>query len=143
MAVISVSKTPLYQSINIWCSVMLLMAVTAVFESWGNPRAVTYRRLNHIPHDLGTAVNVQMMVFGNFGETSATGVGFTRNPASGKKELFGEFLVNAQGEDVVAGTRTPFPLQEMSQIMPEVYTELDKYTTQLDRHYQDIQDYYT
>jgi pyruvate,orthophosphate dikinase len=119
----------------------LLMAVSAVFESWGNPRAVTYRRLNHIPHDLGTAVNVQMMVFGNFGETSATGVGFTRNPATGENELFGEFLVNAQGEDVVAGTRTPFPLQEMSKIMPEVYAELGKFTAQLERHYQDVQDF--
>ncbi|MFC2164944.1 pyruvate, phosphate dikinase [Acidobacteriota bacterium] len=119
----------------------LLMAVTAVFESWGNPRAVTYRRLNHISHDLGTAVNVQLMVFGNFGETSATGVGFTRNPASGEKELFGEFLVNAQGEDVVAGTRTPFPLRELKQIMPEVYTELDETTTRLEKHYQDIQDF--
>ena len=119
----------------------LLMAVSAVFESWSNPRAVTYRRLNHIPHDLGTAVNVQMMVFGNYGDTSATGVGFTRNPASGKKELFGEFLVNAQGEDVVAGTRTPFPLREMKQIMPAVYAELDEITTRLERHYQDVQDF--
>jgi len=119
----------------------LLMSISAVFESWGNPRAVTYRRLNHIPHDLGTAVNVQIMVFGNYGDSSATGVGFTRNPATGEKELFGEFLVNAQGEDVVAGTRTPLPLREMKRIMPEVYTELDEITTRLERHYQDVQDF--
>ena len=102
----------------------LFMAIAAVFNSWNNPRAITYRRLNHIPEDLGTAVNVQQMVFGNFGPSSATGVGFTRNPATGEKELFGEYLVNAQGEDVVAGIRTPLPLKELANHMPEVYQEL-------------------
>ncbi|HET7294799.1 MAG TPA: PEP/pyruvate-binding domain-containing protein, partial [Vicinamibacteria bacterium] len=93
----------------------------AVFESWNNPRAITYRRLNDIPHDLGTAVNVQTMVFGNMGETSATGVGFTRNPATGAREFYGEFLQNAQGEDVVAGIRTPRPIAELESVMPEAY----------------------
>ena len=88
----------------------LIMSISAVFESWNNQRAITYRRLNHIPDDLGTAVNVQMMVFGNFGESSATGVGFTRDPATGESVLYGEYLDNAQGEDVVAGVRTPYPL---------------------------------
>ncbi len=119
----------------------LFMAISAVFNSWKNPRARTYRRLNHIPDDLGTAVNVQMMVFGNFGEDSATGVGFTRNPATGDKELYGEYLQNAQGEDVVAGTRTPSPLQELEAQMPEVYRELKKITLQLERHYGDMQDF--
>lgn len=119
----------------------LFMAITAVFKSWDNPRAITYRRLNHIPHDLGTAVNVQMMVFGNFGEDSATGVGFTRNPATGEKELYGEFLYNAQGEDVVAGIRTPSPIKDLREKMPEVYSELEEITTRLEKHYQDIQDF--
>jgi len=119
----------------------LFMAISAVFESWDNPRAITYRRLNHIPDDLGTAVNVQTMVFGNFGETSATGVGFTRNPATGDKELYGEYLFNAQGEDVVAGIRTPKPLMEMEKELPEVYKELDEITTKLEKHYKDIQDF--
>jgi pyruvate,orthophosphate dikinase len=119
----------------------LFMAISAVFKSWSNPRAITYRRLNHIPHDLGTAVNVQMMVFGNFGENSATGVGFTRNPATGEKELYGEFLYNAQGEDVVAGIRTPSPIIDLSENMPEAYDELEEITTRLEKHYQDIQDF--
>ncbi|MBN2244680.1 MAG: pyruvate, phosphate dikinase [Candidatus Aminicenantes bacterium] len=119
----------------------LFMAVSAVFKSWDNPRAITYRRLNHIPHDLGTAVNVQTMVFGNFGETSATGVGFTRNPATGEKELYGEYLFNAQGEDVVAGIRTPKPLKELEKEMPGAYKELDEITSKLEKHYQDIQDF--
>ena len=119
----------------------LLMSISAVFESWDNPRAITYRRLNHIPDDLGTAVNAQMMVFGNFGDTSATGVGFTRDPASGEKELFGEYLINAQGEDVVAGTRTPSPLREMEKEMPEAFKELKDITTNLEKHYRDIQDF--
>ncbi len=119
----------------------LFMAVTAVFKSWNNPRAITYRRLNHIPHDLGTAVNVQMMVFGNFGESSATGVGFTRNPANGEKELYGEFLYNAQGEDVVAGIRTPSPIKNLEEKMPEAYSELEEITTRLEKHYQDVQDF--
>ncbi|HHF42830.1 MAG TPA: pyruvate, phosphate dikinase [Candidatus Aminicenantes bacterium] len=119
----------------------LFMAIAAVFNSWNNPRAITYRRLNHIPEDLGTAVNVQQMVFGNFGPTSATGVGFTRNPATGEKELFGEYLVNAQGEDVVAGIRTPLPLKELANHMPEVYQELVEITTRLEKHYRDVQDF--
>ncbi len=119
----------------------LFMAVSAVFRSWHNPRAITYRRLNHISDDLGTAVNVQLMVFGNYGETSGTGVGFTRNPATGGKELYGEYLINAQGEDVVAGIRTPSPLIELENDMPEVYRELVQTTTQLERHYGDVQDF--
>ena len=113
----------------------------AVFRSWGNPRAVTYRRLNDIPHDLGTAVNVQCMVFGNKGDTSATGVGFTRNPSTGGKEFYGEFLQNAQGEDVVAGIRTPHPINDLHQLMPAAYKQLREITTRLERHYKDIQDF--
>lgn len=119
----------------------LFMAIAAVLKSWNNPRAVTYRRLNRIPDDLGTAVNVQLMVFGNFGERSATGVGFTRNPATGVKELYGEYLLNAQGEDVVAGVRTPSPLQALKEEMPEVYRQLKEITDRLERHYRDIQDF--
>jgi len=119
----------------------LFMAVSAVFKSWDNPRAKTYRRLNHIPDNLGTAVNVQMMVFGNFGESSGTGVGFTRNPATGENELYGEYLFNAQGEDVVAGIRTPKPLRELEKEMPRIYKELDEITTKLEKHYRDIQDF--
>jgi pyruvate,orthophosphate dikinase len=113
----------------------------AVFRSWMNPRAVTYRKLNDIPHDLGTAVNVQSMVFGNMGETSATGVGFTRNPSTGAKEFYGEFLQNAQGEDVVAGIRTPRPIAELEKVMPEAYRQLREITTRLERHYKDVQDF--
>ncbi len=113
----------------------------AVFRSWGNPRAVTYRRLNDIPHDLGTAVNVQCMVFGNKGDTSATGVGFTRNPSTGAREFYGEFLQNAQGEDVVAGIRTPHPIADLQQLMPAAYKQLREITTRLERHYKDIQDF--
>jgi pyruvate,orthophosphate dikinase len=119
----------------------LFRAVSAVFRSWNNPRAITYRRLNYIPDDLGTAVNVQQMVFGNFGERSATGVGFTRNPATGAKELYGEFLINAQGEDVVAGVRTPLPLGQLEEEMPEAYRALSEFTTSLEKHYRDIQDF--
>jgi pyruvate,orthophosphate dikinase len=113
----------------------------AVFRSWMNDRAVFYRKQNHIPDDLGTAVNVQAMVFGNLGNHSGTGVGFTRNPASGKKEFYGEFLVNAQGEDVVAGIRTPQPLTELEKVMPRVYRELREVTRMLEKHYRDIQDF--
>jgi pyruvate,orthophosphate dikinase len=113
----------------------------AVFKSWMNPRAITYRRLNDIPHDLGTAVNVQSMVFGNMGDTSATGVGFTRNPSTGAREFYGEFLQNAQGEDVVAGTRTPHPIAELATVMPEAYKQLREITTRLENHYKDIQDF--
>jgi pyruvate,orthophosphate dikinase len=119
----------------------LFMATSAVFLSWNNPRAITYRRLNHIPDDLGTAVNVQTMVFGNTGENSATGVGFTRNPATGEKELYGEFLFNAQGEDVVAGVRTPSPLQSLGNKMSQVFNELKDITDNLEKHYKDIQDF--
>jgi pyruvate,orthophosphate dikinase len=113
----------------------------AVFRSWMNPRAVTYRKLNDIPHDLGTAVNVQSMVFGNMGDSSATGVGFTRNPSTGAKEFYGEFLQNAQGEDVVAGIRTPRPIAELETVMPEAYRQLREITTRLERHYKDVQDF--
>jgi pyruvate,orthophosphate dikinase len=119
----------------------LFLAVSAVFMSWNNPRAITYRRLNHIPDDLGTAVNIQQMVFGNTGENSATGVGFTRNPATGEKEMYGEYLFNAQGEDVVAGIRTPSPIQNLEQEMPRVYEELEQYTDKLEKHYKDVQDF--
>jgi pyruvate,orthophosphate dikinase len=119
----------------------LKMARDAVFRSWNNPRAKTYRRIYEIPDHIGTAVNVQMMVFGNTGERSATGVGFTRNPATGAHEFFGEFLVNAQGEDVVAGIRTPQPIAELETVMPHAYKELRTFTTRLERHYKDIQDF--
>jgi pyruvate, orthophosphate dikinase len=113
----------------------------AVFRSWMNPRAVTYRKLNEIPHDLGTAVNVQCMVFGNMGDTSATGVGFTRNPSTGANEFYGEFLQNAQGEDVVAGIRTPHPIADLEKVMPEAFRQLHDITKRLERHYKDVQDF--
>ena len=121
--------------------VQLNMAIEAVFRSWYNARAQTYRRMNKISDDLGTAVNVQTMVFGNLGDTSGTGVGFTRDPATGAKEFYGEFLMNAQGEDVVAGVRTPVPIKELEKIMPEVYQELREITTRLEKHYKDVQDF--
>ena len=117
------------------------MARNAVFKSWYNDRAVFYRKQNGIPDDLGTAVNVQAMVFGNMGANSATGVGFTRNPATGEKVFYGEYLRNAQGEDVVAGIRTPRPIEELGDEMPEVYTELRRITERLERHYRDVQDF--
>jgi pyruvate,orthophosphate dikinase len=119
----------------------LRMARNAVFRSWNNPRAREYRRIYDIPDSIGTAVNVQMMVFGNTGDRSGTGVGFTRNPATGAREFFGEFLINAQGEDVVAGIRTPQPISELAKVMPRAYAELRKITTRLERHYKDIQDF--
>jgi pyruvate, orthophosphate dikinase len=119
----------------------LRMAIEAVFRSWYNPRAATYRRMNRISDDLGTAVNVQAMVFGNMGESSGTGVGFTRNPATGEKEFYGEFLMNAQGEDVVAGVRTPVPIKELEEINPEAYHQLHEITTRLEQHYKDVQDF--
>jgi len=119
----------------------LKMARDAVFRSWNNKRAITYRRLNNIPDDLGTAVNVQAMVFGNLGETSGTGVGFTRNPSTGDNEFYGEFLMNAQGEDVVSGVRTPVPIRELEATMPEVYRQLHDITKRLEQHYKDIQDF--
>src|SRR3989449_10899214 len=119
----------------------LVMARDAVFRSWQNERAKHYRRINNISDDLGTAVNVQAMVFGNLGETSGTGVGFTRNPATGAKEFYGEFLLNAQGEDVVAGIRTPVPILELEKVMPQVYNQLRDITTRLEKHYRDMQDF--
>jgi len=119
----------------------LRLARDAVFRSWNNPRAIEYRKLYHIPHDLGTAVSVQKMVFGNLGQRSATGVGFTRNPATGAREFFGEFLINAQGEDVVAGIRTPQPIARMAEALPEAYEQLRVITDRLERHYKDIQDF--
>jgi pyruvate, orthophosphate dikinase len=113
----------------------------AVFRSWNNDRAKVYRRINNISDDLGTAVNVQAMVFGNLGETSGTGVGFTRNPANGDKEFYGEFLMNAQGEDVVAGIRTPIHISELHKLMPEVYSQLHDITSRLEKHYRDVQDF--
>src|SRR5215471_16767869 len=119
----------------------LQMARDAVFRSWMNPRAQEYRRIYDIPDHIGTAVNVQMMVFGNTGDRSGTGVGFTRNPATGKKEFYGEFLINAQGEDVVAGIRTPQPIGELEQVMPKAYRQLREITTRLEKHYKDVQDF--
>src|SRR5579863_10452525 len=119
----------------------LIMARDAVFRSWQNDRAKHYRRINNISDDLGTAVNVQAMVFGNLGDTSGTGVGFTRNPAIGNKEFYGEFLMNAQGEDVVAGIRTPVPIRELEKVMPDVYRQLREITTRLEKHYRDTQDF--
>ena len=119
----------------------LKTAIDAVFNSWNTKRAVTYRRINKIPDDLGTAVNVQEMVFGNMGEDSGTGVGFTRNPSTGEKEDYGEYLLNAQGEDVVAGIRTPLPLSNLKNDLPGVYKELIKIVTILEKHYRDVQDY--
>jgi pyruvate, orthophosphate dikinase len=119
----------------------LVMARDAVFRSWQNERAKHYRRINNISDDLGTAVNVQAMVYGNLGDTSGTGVGFTRNPATGAKEFYGEFLMNAQGEDVVSGVRTPVHISELHKIMPEVYDQLRDITTRLEEHYKDMQDF--
>jgi pyruvate, orthophosphate dikinase len=119
----------------------LIGARNAVFRSWNNARAREYRRIYDIPDSIGTAVNVQMMVFGNTGDRSGTGVGFTRNPATGAKEFFGEFLINAQGEDVVAGIRTPQPIAELARVMPKAYKQLREITTKLERHYKDIQDF--
>ena len=120
--------------------VQLMEAVKAVFRSWDNPRAIYYRRMNDIPGDWGTAVNVQSMVFGNMGETSGTGVAFTRNPATGEKKLYGEYLLNAQGEDVVAGIRTPSPISELQNQMPDVYKQFVDIAGKLEAHYRDMQD---
>ncbi len=118
----------------------LMEAVKAVFRSWDNPRAIYYRRMNDIPGDWGTAVNVQAMVFGNMGETSGTGVAFTRNPSTGEKKLYGEYLLNAQGEDVVAGIRTPEPISHLQEQMPEVYQQFIDIADKLEAHYRDMQD---
>ncbi len=119
----------------------LVMARDAVFRSWQNDRAKHYRRINNIDDMLGTAVNVQAMVYGNLGDTSGTGVGFTRNPAIGTKEFYGEFLLNAQGEDVVSGVRTPVLILELEKVMPDVYNQLRDITTRLEKHYRDMQDF--
>src|SRR5216684_2858664 len=119
----------------------LAMSRDAVFRSWQGPNAVTYRRMEKIPDDIGTAANVQAMVFGNMGDTSGTGVGFTRNPSTGEKVFWGEFLINAQGEDVVAGIRTPRAIQELETIMPDAYRQLREFTTSLEKHYRDMQDF--
>jgi len=118
----------------------LLMAIEAVFKSWNNPRAISYRNIHELDHKMGTAVNVQSMVFGNMGDTSGTGVAFTRNPATGEKKLFGEFLINAQGEDVVAGIRTPKDIQELKDIMPDVFNQFKETCEKLEYHYKDMQD---
>jgi pyruvate,orthophosphate dikinase len=119
----------------------LVLARDAVFRSWQNDRAKHYRRMNNIDDMLGTAVNVQAMVFGNLGDTSGSGVGFTRNPAIGTKEFYGEFLMNAQGEDVVSGVRTPVPILKLHEILPEAYNQLREITTRLEQHYKDVQDF--
>ncbi len=118
----------------------LIEAVKAVFRSWDNPRADVYRKMNEIPYEWGTAVNVQQMAFGNSGDNSGTGVAFTRNPATGEKKLFGEYLINAQGEDVVAGVRTPSPISHLKDQMPEVYDQFVKIATNLENHFKDMQD---
>ena len=121
-------------------TVQLMGAVKAVFRSWDNPRAIVYRRMNDIPGDWGTAVNVQSMVFGNMGDTSGTGVAFTRNPSTGEKGIYGEYLINAQGEDVVAGVRTPQPISKLKEDLPECYEEFMKLAQKLEEHYRDMQD---
>ena len=123
------------------CHEQLAMARDAVFGSWNKPRAVHYRRMERIPDDLGTAANIQAMVFGNMGATSGTGVGFTRDPSTGEKVFYGEYLLNAQGEDVVAGIRTPHPIAHLEQEMPGVYRQLKEITTNLEKHYRDVQDF--
>src|SRR5207247_1575061 len=117
----------------------LAMSRDAVFRSWWNPKAGYYRKMEKIPDEIGTAANVQAMVFGNMGDTSATGVGFTRDPGTGEKIFYGEFLVNAQGEDVVAGIRTPQPISELEKAMPQVYGQLREITGNLEKHYRDVQ----
>ncbi|MDD4806924.1 MAG: pyruvate, phosphate dikinase, partial [Oscillospiraceae bacterium] len=120
--------------------VQLIEAVKAVFRSWDNPRANVYRKMNEIPYEWGTAVNVQQMAFGNSGNNSGTGVAFTRNPATGEKKLFGEYLINAQGEDVVAGVRTPSPISHLKDQMPAVYDQFTDIATKLENHFKDMQD---
>src|SRR5665213_1956522 len=121
--------------------VQLAMSRDAVFRSWWNPKASYYRKMEKIPDEIGTGASVQAMVFGNLGDTSATGVGFTRDPATGEKIFYGEFLVNAQGEDVVAGIRTPQPIHDLEKIMPAAYRELRTITDSLEKHYRDMQDF--
>ena len=121
--------------------VQLQMSRDAVFRSWNNPRAKTYRKLNRIPDEIGTAVNIQAMVFGNMGDDCATGVGFTRNPSTGENKFYGEYLINAQGEDVVAGVRTPQPIEKLAKEMPKIYKELREITSTLEKRYKDVQDF--
>ena len=116
-------------------------AIEAVWRSWTLKKAVDYRRVNGISETLGTGVNVVSMVFGNLGDDSGTGVAFTRNPSTGERKFYGEFLINAQGEDVVAGIRTPQPIRELEQVMPKAYTQLREITTRLEKHYKDVQDF--
>ncbi len=118
----------------------LFMAVEAVFNSWNNERAINYRRINNLPEDIGTGVVIQTMVFGNLGNDSCTGIVFTRNPANGEKMLYGEFLINAQGEDIVAGKRTPMPIEKLKEYMPDVYEELERTAKRIEEHYKDVQD---
>ena len=120
--------------------IQLMEAVKAVFRSWDNERAIVYRRMNDIPGDWGTAVNVQAMVFGNMGNTSGTGVAFTRNPSTGAKGIYGEYLINAQGEDVVAGIRTPQPITKLEEDLPECYAQFIEIANRLENHYRDMQD---
>ena len=117
-----------------------MLAVEAVFRSWNNPRAIVYRKLNDIPNNLGTAVNVQSMVFGNMGDNSGTGVAFTRDPATGENKLLGEYLINAQGEDVVTGIRTPQKIATLENIMPDIYKQFVETADKLEKHYRDMQD---
>ena len=116
----------------------LIEAVKAVFRSWDNPRANVYRKMNEIPYEWGTAVNVQQMAFGNSGDRSGTGVAFTRDPATGAKKLMGEYLINAQGEDVVAGVRTPSPISHLKDQMPEVYDQFVEIATRLENYFREI-----
>ena len=118
----------------------MLLSIEAVFKSWNTERAIIYRRINGISDKLGTAVNVQSMVFGNMGDDCGTGVAFTRNPATGERKLFGEFLINAQGEDVVAGIRTPQNIENLKEVMPEIYKQFAETAELLENHYKDIQD---
>jgi pyruvate,orthophosphate dikinase len=135
--VLKETKKPFPQDAN----VQLAMSRDAVFRSWWNPKASYYRKMEKIPDEIGTAASVQAMVFGNLGDTSATGVGFTRDPATGEKVFYGEFLVNAQGEDVVAGIRTPSPIHELEKVMPAAYKQLRDITNSLEKHYRDMQDF--
>ena len=118
----------------------LWMSINAVFDSWNTKRAITYRKINNIPDDWGTAVNVQCMVYGNMGENSGTGVAFTRNPSTGERKFYGEYLMNAQGEDVVAGIRTPHPIEMLKQEMPEIYAQLDDIKERLEHHFKEMED---
>ena len=117
-----------------------MLSIEAVFRSWNNHRAVVYRDLNKIDHHLGTAVNIQSMVFGNMGDDSGSGVAFTRNPSTGESKLYGEYLINAQGEDVVAGVRTPRPIEELAHDMPDIYRQFEGIARKLEAHYRDMQD---